>query len=402
MPPGQGQSEPKRHLKTYSRQHRQKIEEPVEPAEPRPKKRKIEEYFLPKPVQHDSHNFIPKDIFLSSSPKIESSIFSDHVQRSTPPSSPPNDAPPVDSLGLQHDHSSNRNGSSLLHSPLTTTSHNIQRSQPKRPAKKQMMIDLGECKSQKRCKDCGMEYIPTNPKDVAVHKKFHQSNLKGMDVDKTFLEKAKPNCIWKNGQGAFIIVVGRIDNAYIRKRVMKVLDLVNMELGALTMTEEQIWSQIDIRDKAQSQSMEKPASESKMTEECIMKTRSDRYRVYLYIEKQKCIGLCLAETITKAYSVLASDEAGKPQAKASSVDNSSIRISEDAAAAMMGISRIWTSTSHRNAGIARSLLDCARRNFLYGLAVGKDQIAFSQPTDSGAKLARKWFKKDYGWLVYVD
>jgi hypothetical protein len=32
----------------------------------------------------------------------------------------------------------------------------------------------------------------------------------------------------------------------------------------------------------------------------------------------------------------------------------------------------------------------------------KDQVAFSQPTDAGARLARKWTGKKYGWLVYID
>jgi N-acetyltransferase len=32
--------------------------------------------------------------------------------------------------------------------------------------------------------------------------------------------------------------------------------------------------------------------------------------------------------------------------------------------------------------------------------ITKDHVAFSQPTEVGAKLARKWTGKKYGWLVY--
>jgi N-acetyltransferase len=32
--------------------------------------------------------------------------------------------------------------------------------------------------------------------------------------------------------------------------------------------------------------------------------------------------------------------------------------------------------------------------------ITKDRVAFSQPTEVGAKLARKWTGKKYGWLVY--
>ena len=31
----------------------------------------------------------------------------------------------------------------------------------------------------------------------------------------------------------------------------------------------------------------------------------------------------------------------------------------------------------------------------------QSDVAFSQPTESGARLARRWTGKAYGWLVYV-
>ena len=32
----------------------------------------------------------------------------------------------------------------------------------------------------------------------------------------------------------------------------------------------------------------------------------------------------------------------------------------------------------------------------------RDAVAFSQPTEAGIRLARRWFRKAYGWKVYVD
>jgi len=32
----------------------------------------------------------------------------------------------------------------------------------------------------------------------------------------------------------------------------------------------------------------------------------------------------------------------------------------------------------------------------------KEAVAFSQPTEAGARLARRWFGKLYGWGVYVE
>jgi len=34
--------------------------------------------------------------------------------------------------------------------------------------------------------------------------------------------------------------------------------------------------------------------------------------------------------------------------------------------------------------------------------VPKGMVAFSQPTESGARLAREWFGMQSGWSVYVD
>jgi N-acetyltransferase len=67
---------------------------------------------------------------------------------------------------------------------------------------------------------------------------------------------------------------------------------------------------------------------------------------------------------------------------------------------MMGISRIWVSKCARKQGIAKRLLRFAAKRFIYHFNIPKEQIAFSQPTESGTRLARKWFGKESGWLVY--
>jgi GNAT superfamily N-acetyltransferase len=61
--------------------------------------------------------------------------------------------------------------------------------------------------------------------------------------------------------------------------------------------------------------------------------------------------------------------------------------------ALLGISRIWTSPKHRRQGIASRLVACAAENFVYGMKLSEGQIAFSQPTDSGAYFALNWASK---------
>jgi len=177
----------------------------------------------------------------------------------------------------------------------------------------------------------------------------------------------------------------------------------------------------------------------------------------MYVRQTKCVGFLLVEHIAEAKKVL---EPAKPPsakdtppstAKTSALerlrarraqqeeeDNSiayqPIRIATKSSPAKLGISRIWTAPTHRGQGIANALLDQAIEHYNdrdsennnakridavisqqdsvgeepeqatnFDLeVVSKDHVAFSQPTDAGAKLARKWFGKKFGWLVYVD
>lgn len=114
------------------------------------------------------------------------------------------------------------------------------------------------------------------------------------------------------------------------------------------------------------------------------------------------MGACLAERIQEAFPVegdAAVETAGQLPADTNS---SSICVSKASKPAILGVSRIWTSSSHRKHGVASTLLHAAKSNFLYGMTISKEEMAFSQPTESGGKLARRWYGRDAGWLVYID
>lgn len=251
-----------------------------------------------------------------------------------------------------------------------------------------------------------MDYIPSNAEDAALHKKFHAMNVGGVDLTKSFVESMRTKSVWSGGNGSFIAVIGRNDSLAARNRATKVLEVVNTELGAVPIGDDVLWSHI-----LSEESSVTPPSAANGTPEGSVATstakkptiKSDRFKVYLYIQGSKCIGLCLAETISEAYAVLGEGEASDGVRQVPAIARSSaISVRRDAALALLGISRIWTSNLHRKKGVARTLLDCARADFLYGLEVPKEKIAFSQPTESGGQLARKWFGKESGWLVYAD
>ena len=60
----------------------------------------------------------------------------------------------------------------------------------------------------------------------------------------------------------------------------------------------------------------------------------------------------------------------------------------------LGIHRLYTIPSYRSLGIAEALLDVACLHTIYACPARpeKGQVAFSQPTQSGARMMRRWGK----------
>ncbi|KAF2838599.1 hypothetical protein M501DRAFT_1016692 [Patellaria atrata CBS 101060] len=346
-----------------------------------------------------------------SSPHAESSICSDPVcPNSTPPSSPPTKvalpAIPQKKRPAFSFSQWKKDATMVAREPLTEMITNMQSATIplKKKRKKtltQMRIDLGG-EIRKTCKVCSMEYIPSTAEDAALHKKFHAMNVGGIDLTKPFVDQIRTSKIWSGDDGAFVIAVSRKDTQASRNKVRKILEVVNKELGAVDIEDDKLWSQISAMadcNKTKRNVQRDRGTNSDLKIPC---PRYDRFKAYLYIQGGKCTGLCLAERISKARRVLESKENTAVEYGSTDTISSSISASNGAVTSMLGISRIWTSSSHRRKGIANILLDCAAANFLYGMRIPKDMIAFSQPTESGGKLAQKWFGKKSGWHVYVD
>ena len=254
-------------------------------------------------------------------------------------------------------------------------------------------------------------------------------------MGKDFLSKGRSGSVFKTSRkGDEIAAVDGHDNTWRRKRARAALDVVQRELGAVDIPDKQLWD----RD----------------TVHAMSKAGASRHTVYMYVRQSKCVGLLLVEHITEGKKVL---EPARPQsekdtpstAKTSALERlrarralqedtdvagQPIRVATKSSPARLGISRIWTAPTHRSQGIAKLLLDQAMEHYNERVSehnrlkktganplqeisvvdktkhastenlepISKDQVAFSQPTDVGAKLARKWTGKKYGWLVYVD
>ncbi|KAK7529963.1 ESCO1/2 acetyl-transferase-domain-containing protein [Phyllosticta citribraziliensis] len=317
----------------------------------------------------------------------------------------------------------------------------------------QLQLDLGTAPVQKTCPTCGMAYVPSNSEDAALHKAFHAQNVGGVELGRGFVRGlTAAQRVWEGPDGDCVVVVSRRDGAAARNRVARVMEVVRAELGAVEIAEAELWSQVEVeaapapiptakpaapasacaveeRQKESATAHErvdaKATSDSRSPEPSPVTTTSttamaDRYKAFLYVRGTKCIGLCLAERISSAqYHYHHDDDDVKPSTTTQIPSQPTIPppLSHPTPASTtlpspspqvpthLGISRIWTSSSHRRAGVGSALLDAAARCFVYGYGappVPRDRVAFSQPTDMGRRLGVRWVGGEggRGLLVY--
>ena len=270
--------------------------------------------------------------------------------------------------------------------PLSNITANAQKApRPTQKTMTQMQIDLGG-DVRKKCRTCGMEYIPSVKEDARLHKEYCGMNSGGIDMGKALLKDKSVKKIRSkevlDDEKEAVVVVDEKSSLGARHKAQKVFDVVNAELSAAVLVDGALWSGTDGES----------GGKQKNTE---------RSKVFLHLVGDRCVGFCLAEKISQAYRVV-SQETGRQQDNSISPTrkSSSVSHSTTAEVVLLGISRIWASKAHRGHGLATNLLECARSNFFYGVEVPRHLVAFSQPTESGGKLAQQWFGSESGWHVY--
>lgn len=340
----------------------------------------------------------------SSPPVGDRALFSsdppheDESELSSVPSSPPPLPSPLQAVRkpkfsfLKRKRSTADDGSA--HEPLSDITANA-RKVPRLDRKilTQMQIDLGG-EVRKACRICGMEYIPSVKEDSALHSKFCAMNVGGVDMGKQFLKDDTVKRLHSEntigGEHEMVVTVDRKSSLAARNKTRKVLEVVNAELSSANMGDDQLWSACYPTDRT---SGKRKGDSDKYDR------RGDRFKAFLYMVENRCVGFCLAEKIDQAFEVVGAVPEGKGEVM-TACRSSSTSISSTADVALLGISRIWTSKSQRGRGLATDLLDCARKNFFYGVAAPKNLVAFSQPTESGGRLAERWFEAKAGWHIY--
>ena len=413
-------------LKTYSRLSRCPPRVSDDCGEPPSKRQRIGSENSPAGCVSEHQEWLSSSPALSSSSgRLLGALSSDppSADCETPPSSPPPKLPspalrtrrPVFSIFRRQERrpitSSTDHGRGNLQDVT-----NLQNRKPpmknKRVRLRQMQIDLGQ-DVHKTCKTCGMDYVPSSVEDLALHKAFHSMNVGGVDFGKAMSTSLRAKRIWptpggvgssQEGLRGFVAVVDQFSPLSEKNKAKRVLDVVNTEMSAVAVNRSGQRRPSRLSTNRCQDDTVKPSSPQAASNRQVADDQGHRSKMFLYIKDDKCVGFCLAERILHAHRVLERATASSSHSDSHLVASrsSSISINPTKDPAILGISRIWTSNAHRHQGIALTLLECARTNHIYGMQLPKAMMAFSQPTESGGRLAENWFGQSVGWRVYVD
>ncbi|XP_033098141.1 N-acetyltransferase ESCO2-like [Anneissia japonica] len=222
----------------------------------------------------------------------------------------------------------------------------------------QMTLDAGQKQfGALKCQTCGMVYTAGHPEDEADHAQFH----------KKFLSFIKfPG--WKNEHileefdDGRIIQITEKDPKYCKKKVEEVRELVDHELGF-----------------PDGGAACKPSSTTLL---------------FISLEN-KVAGCLIAEEIKEGYRVIPDNT--QQDHVMSAGENNIEQIADEKQKAwccsnvsepvVCGVSRIWATGQMRRRNIASRMVDCLRMNYIFGTTLGKEDIAFSDPTPDGKVFA---------------
>lgn len=106
------------------------------------------------------------------------------------------------------------------------------------------------------------------------------------------------------------------------------------------------------------------------------------------------IGCLIVEKINITKVVLLSSDQTSADLMISNDNNIITKENSSINHPLIGIRQIWVNEKFRKQKVANNLVDSARKNFLYGIIIPRDAIAFSQPTGDGQAFGLAYTKND--------
>ncbi|CEP62211.1 Eco1p LALA0_S05e00144g [Lachancea lanzarotensis] len=249
---------------------------------------------------------------------------------------------------------------------------------------KQSILNIGKQKTggSHRCSECHMTFSSTSAEDAIVHDKYHSLHLYGRKWSNNWGEKiqeysmgpiadqdtAGENRIKNSkfvpsphGTAERVVQISKNRKSEVQA-TLEVLRIVNEELQA-PHNENYFWSHVADSDNG-----------------CTVQ-REERSNgiAFVYVSESRAVGVITVEFLRLK------EKRGRWMV----CDTSSI-VPNVLPPLKLGISRIWVCGRQRGRNIATRLLETARLHSIPGTVLAKWELAWSQPSESGAKLAKSY------------
>jgi ESCO1/2 acetyl-transferase/zinc-finger of acetyl-transferase ESCO len=303
-------------------------------------------------------------------------------------------------------------GSSRATNIMNTAPHRptitVQSVNPNAGALVQTQINLGG-QTNVTCQICHFSFNPTLTKDRELHDEYHQNFDKGLSTNglKPFTSlnvKKLLSHINPDGGENFIVLVHRRSNQCWKTLAITVLaENVDRDLGSQPICESELWSAIRL-PAPQSSSVTTQGSSNPIEQS------DDRFKVYMYVKHfgrgkpSRVIAVLLAERITHGFeSYIKRSGIGSPSNPTCFEDMFGL-LKSQRHEAVLGVNKIWVNKRYRRRGLATTLFETARADFIFGHSISRLEVAWTCPTEEGAKFAKKCLKgkAGYDFLRYTD
>ncbi|KAF1808470.1 hypothetical protein P152DRAFT_485398 [Eremomyces bilateralis CBS 781.70] len=426
------------------------------PPVPPPKRRRIDDFFAKTSTQSVSSQTVTLESGArSSSPARLSGLGRSSSPgrkfASSPPSSPPPRAATLAPANAPQEMGELAAIRNAIPSPTAFVSNEATSSNDPIPARgrtksrtsgnklTQLTLSLSTEDVTRLCKLCGMEYVHTSNEDSALHKRYcrkhgQQEETVGVEASKAFVDEIASHpdgkVLWrgrvvpgatshgktKDGGETVIVAVRRNDTLTMRRTVRRVLDVVSRELGTVHIDDERLWGTFERpcmpplktqpkEPRPVAHRSEKLDLNGDSARKIAGPSKVDRYKAYLYLHlpSSRIVGFLLAERITSCIHLPVTKtlpsslppprrRAALPTPHETAPPSPAHNPRRPRHSAHLGVLLLYTSPQFRHRAVAATLLRTARENFLYGMAVPRERVAFSPLTEAGWGVARRFME----------
>jgi len=285
------------------------------------------------------------------------------------------------------------------------------------------------------CATCSLSYSRT-PEDLNFHEKFHRKCVAGIEWNigegaKKGVTVLEEDVEWDGKEGGKVLMVDwKGTEINTRRRVRFLSHALSVCSGRIT----EAGGSVQLNDVMDT-------IDTELSSTSLTPSQLDSSKFFLFLTPNRKIVACaVVERIKEAYQVVP-----PPQSETQSTSNEDekrdeglIKFGDDSSSifcsyvsltlfpiplrsnspasyplncsptplpTILGVHRIWTSTSSRRSGLATKLLDHMARSYVYACPIGVGRrtfdVAFSQPTGKGMELARRW-TGSREFKVFVD